>query len=164
MITTYDSNLHSRKRWKILKTVFYRSKDGIRIREGFGVSIVTEITKSTLTLDEIESDDDECSVQCDLRNFVGKASSQAKIKLLSKYFWSTLQWKFKQLKWPLCSFLLKENNYGKKCRNRSLHTKTMFIFSTFLYLYLFSRLNIACFRQFSFWDYNTGHITLSSYK
>ena len=65
---------------------YHRSKDGIRVREGFGVSIATAITKSTLTLDEIESDDDECSVQCDLRNFVGKTSSQAKIKLLSKCF------------------------------------------------------------------------------
>lgn len=88
------------------KVFYYRSKDGIRIREGFGVSIVTEITKSVLTLDEIESDDDECSVQCDLRNFVGKASSQAKIKLLSKYFGSTLQLIFMQLKYSLGSFLL----------------------------------------------------------
>lgn len=63
----------------------FRSKDGIRVRDGFKVFVKTEITRSTLTLEDIESDDDECSVQCDLRNIEGKASSHAKIKLLSKY-------------------------------------------------------------------------------
>ncbi|XP_055931679.1 titin homolog isoform X2 [Argiope bruennichi] len=60
------------------------TKDDIRIREGVG-SVVTldDSGKSELTLNEVDSDDEDCEVQCSLQNAFGRTTSEASIRILS---------------------------------------------------------------------------------
>ncbi|GIY11239.1 titin homolog [Caerostris darwini] len=58
------------------------TKDDIRVRDGFGSVIKTDDGgKSELQLEEVDSEDDDCIVQCSLQNRFGKTSSEAAIHL-----------------------------------------------------------------------------------
>ncbi|GBM43953.1 Twitchin [Araneus ventricosus] len=60
------------------------TKDDIRIREGLGSVITSDDSgKSEMTLNEVDSDDDDCSVQCSLHNAFGRTTSEAAIRILS---------------------------------------------------------------------------------
>ncbi|GIY97596.1 titin homolog [Caerostris extrusa] len=58
------------------------TKDDIRVRDGFGSVIKTDDGgKSELELEEVDSEDDDCIVQCSLQNRFGKTSSEAGIHI-----------------------------------------------------------------------------------
>lgn len=66
--------------------ILLRTKDGLRVTENFGAVIKTDNGKSSeLQLTEVESDDDDCSIQCSLKNNFGNACSEAKLRTLSRY-------------------------------------------------------------------------------
>ncbi|KAG8183730.1 hypothetical protein JTE90_002794 [Oedothorax gibbosus] len=60
------------------------TKDGLRVSENCGAMIKLDNGNSSeLRLTEVDSDDDECSIQCSLKNNFGSTCSEAKIKTLS---------------------------------------------------------------------------------